>query len=241
MTSETWPLFILTLEGDDGRRADLISALDKFGLEYNLFHGVDGRTGLPSRYQNRVDRVRAKRRHRRELTDAELAVSLSHCAIYQQIIDMKLGGAVILEDDAVLTDAFRGFMEKRVYASSDMVMLNHSHARVHGPNISLNPGIDARKLSLASVRATGYSVSTNAARYLLDANTPVTDVADWPGDVTTVGALACVPAIVLHQDPEIGPSHLEAGRHKVASDPFRFFQWMFWKRWITKRLSSRVS
>jgi len=236
-----WPILVLTLEGDEDRRADLIGALIRESLNFELFYGVDGRAGLPKEYETSVDRAFARKKYRRDLGDPEFACALSHREIYQRIINRKWDGAIVFEDDAVLTDEFAEFANERLYSKADLIMLDHSHARVWGPEIALSERIGARKLSLPSARATGYSISVRGARYLLAAGSPMSDIPDWPGDITEVGAIACVPTIVKHQDPLTGPSHLRKDRRKPPSNHLRFFRWTEWKRWITKRLSTRVS
>lgn len=241
MSEELWPILIITLEGDEVRRSDLVAQLHGFGLQYDFFFGVDGRAGLPHEYEIKTDRELARRKYRRVLGDPEFACAFSHQEIYNHILDRGLEGAVVLEDDAVLTEGFAEFVKRRLYASSDMIMLDHSHARVWGPTIDLSESITAKKLSLPSARATGYSVSKKAAAYLLAAGTPMSDIPDWPGDVTDIGAIACVPTIVKHQDPVTGPSHLRRDRHKPERDHLRFIKPAIWIRWFIKRFSRRVS
>lgn len=241
MSKTHWPILVITLEGDEDRRAELVDQLNDLGLKHDFFFGVDGRSGLPADYETKVDRARARKKYRRDLGDPEFACAFSHQEIYRAILAGQLEGAVVLEDDAVLTEKFAEFVRGHLYDQAEMVMLDHSHARVWGPTISLSEGITARKLSIPSARATGYSVSSRAAKYLLDAGTPMSDIPDWPGDVTEIGAIACVPTIVKHQDPVTGPSHLRRDRHKPDRDNLRFFKASFWKTWIIKRLSTRVS
>ena len=42
-----WPIFVLSLEGDEARRAPLLDTLAKMGLDAEVLIGVDGRGGLP--------------------------------------------------------------------------------------------------------------------------------------------------------------------------------------------------
>jgi hypothetical protein len=235
-----WPILVLTLSGDEARREPLLSALREGSVDFELFFGVDGRSGLPSIFETTVDRDLARRKYRRPLSDGEFACALSHQQMYKTILEKGWAGAVILEDDAIMTKDAVTFVKQRLYARADMIMLDHSHARVRGPDLAFSDRIRVRRLSLPSSRTSAYSVSARAARYLLDAGTPLSDVADWPGDITTIGALACVPAIVRHQEPMNAASHLDRDRHKPASEPFRFLRPAFWRRWIIKRLSTRV-
>jgi glycosyl transferase family 25 len=240
-STDTWPVFVITLEGDEGRRQGLIDQLTKDAIDHELVFGVDGRQGLPKEFEPLIDRQEAKRRYRRALSDTEFACALSHQSIYRRLVDGEYNGAVILEDDAILTQTFVAFIAQRIYLKSDLMMLDHSHARVTGEPIHFADGILARKLALPSCRTTAYSVSTKAAEYLLNAGVPLADVADWPGDITTLDAVALDPTVVKHSDPDEGGSHIRASRRPAKSDLLRFLGKAYWRTWIKKRLSDRIS
>ena len=236
-----WPILVLTLEGDADRRAPLVEALTARAIGFTTLAGIDGRNGLPATCESRIDRAAAKERYGRMLSDAEFACGLSHQSAYAQILREGWPGAVILEDDAIPARGFFDFLQVRGYTRSDLILLYHSHARVRGPSIPLAPGIDGRRLSLPARGAVGYSVSARAARYLVAAGTPLSDVADWPGDITALGSLAVTPLIVEHPNGTGASSALEAGRTKVRSRPGRFLQPGYWRRWWLKRTSRRIT
>ncbi len=243
-TSDCWPIFVLTLRGDDARRSQLLEKLGSLELEFRLHFGVDGRLGMPEQFEEFVDRDAARKKHDRDLSDGELACSLSHRAIYQQMLEQGLDGALVLEDDAIVDERLFNFVAQESYRGADLIMLDHSHARVHGPHKVLRDGSVARKLSLPSCLTTAYSISGRACRHLLEASTPVMDLADWPGDICSLGALVLDPPIVARPDPIAGTSHLREARAELTnghSSPARLFQAAFWRRWITKRLSRRIS
>lgn len=239
--SNPWPVFVLTLEGDGARNSVLLNSLTKNAIDHQIVIGVDGRKGLPKHCESLIDRPGAKERYRRSIGDAEFACALSHRSIYDRILSDGLGGAIILEDDAIPTETFFEFVRQKLYQPFDLIMLDHSHARVIGPRIDLAKKIAARTLSLPSCLTTAYSLSSKAAEYLLDAATPLSDVADWPGDITELNALACDPTIVKHTDPEQGSSHLRATRNKARPDPLRFIYRSYWRTWAKKRMSERIS
>lgn len=239
-----WPIFVLTLDGDDARRAGLTTMLEKLGLPYRLHFGVDGRQGLPSDVEGMVDRDGAFVKNGRELSDGEFACALSHRSIYQEVVKQKAPGAIVLEDDAIVDERLVEFIEMEGYEAANLVMLDHSHARVRGPGISLGGGSVGRVLSLASCLTTAYSISSEGCIALIAATSPLVDLADWPGDICQLGALALHPQIVTHPDASTGVSHLRDDRTKLSkphSPPRRFLELAFWRRWIIKRLSSRIS
>lgn len=246
MTS--WPIFVLSLPGEEARRAPLLQALADMGMSYEVFPGIDGRKGLPDRWQSDIDRTSASHEFGRDLTDGEFACALSHREIYRQIVTRGLPGAIVLEDDAIVGTQFVHFVEQSLYQSAALMMLDHSHARVAGPAFDLMPGIKMRRLTLPSCLTTAYSISTDAAQKLLEAASPVRCPADWPGDIVTLGAVALTPRIAEHPDPLNGSSHLHAGRSKMprhSGNIQRAIQrWTspaHWRRWLTKRRSTRIS
>lgn len=246
-----FPILILSLEGDEGRRAPLLQRLDDLGLEYQIFHGVDGRKGLPPEYEARVDRIAAQQKHRRALGNSELAASLSHHEIYRHIVENGLPGAIILEDDAILLEPFEGFVKRADYRHFDMALLDHEAACVLRKPVLKAEGYGVYRLFnyplwQFTYRATGYSLSREGAQYMLSVTTPVQDVPDWPGDITLIGAVALHPHVVDHPDPLTGVSHLRDERDASFAgglEPFkaepkralRFLSAAYWRRWWIKR------
>lgn len=147
----------------------------------------------------------------------------------------------MLEDDAILDESrFCNFLQQNSYQHSSLIMLDHSHARVPGAKIRLTKNIALLKLSLPSCLTTGYSISAKAAQHLIEAGTPLSDVADWPGDILELEAVVCSPRVVTHTDQSFGPSHLRNERTTVKPNLSRFLRADYWRRWYVKRLSRRI-
>jgi glycosyl transferase family 25 len=248
MTVTSWPIFVLSLPGEETRRAPLLRALSDMGLSHEVFLGIDGRNGLPDRWLSQIDRAAARRKLGHDLTDGEFACALSHREIYRQIAARGLPGAVVLEDDAIVGAKFVPFIEQHLYQNAALMMLDHSHARVAGPSIDLMPLVKMRRLTLPSFLTSAYSISVDAAQTLLEEASPVRCPADWPGDIVALGAMAVTPRIADHPDPLGGNSHLNEARNNVRSQSNsldraiqRWTSRSHCRRWITKRLSSRIS
>ena len=75
MRDATWPIVVLTLPGDEERRAPLVKELERLGLAYELFTGVDGRRGLDEQWESEIDRAAARRYIGYDMTDGEGRVS----------------------------------------------------------------------------------------------------------------------------------------------------------------------
>ncbi|TGD41404.1 glycosyltransferase family 25 protein [Pseudotabrizicola sediminis] len=245
---KNWPIFILSLPGEEVRRAPLLQALADMGMSYEVISGIDGRKGIPDCWSSEIDRASASRNFGRDLTDGEFACALSHREIYRQIATRGLPGAIVLEDDAIVGPQFAAFVKQKLYKSATLVMLDHSHARVAGPSFDLMPGVRMQYLTLPSCLTTAYSISTDAAQTLLKAASPVYCPADWPGDIVSLRAVALSPRIVDHPDPLTGSSHLNAARSKMPMNTGslqrtirRLTSLSHWQRWLTKRRSTRIS
>lgn len=236
---QRWPIFVLTLPGDEERRAPLLRRLDGFGLDYELFMGVDGRAGLPDDYRGMVDPDAARDRLGYSMTDGEFACALSHRAIYAKLCDDDLPGAIILEDDAQLADGFADFIRSDCYQKLPMTLIDYAFGRalplLRHRSAGGQPWVLRR--AVQGTVTTAYTLRQDAARRLLDATTPVSHPADWPVELFQVGAWMCVPRLAWHDAPGQRVSHLDKERQsdKVPKRQKRGF----WGS-IRSRISVRV-
>ncbi|RMC34214.1 glycosyltransferase family 25 protein [Paracoccus alkanivorans] len=239
-----WPIFVLTLPGDDDRRQPLLDALDGAGLSYQLFMGVDGRSGLPGEFEALVDRRAALVRLGRSMCDGELACALSHRQIYQHVVTSNLPGAVILEDDGILQQGFADFIRSGDFRHVPMVLIDHAFGRaVRFRRIALRQG-ELRRAAVQATTTTAYSISNETARRLLDATSPVEHPADWPCSLHALGAWLLVPRLVRHEPPAANRfSHLERERAALvecAGNSCKSATIRDWKARLRRRLSVRV-
>lgn len=241
MSSDIYPLFVLTMPGDEVRRAPLLDWLAAHGIACELVIGVDGRGGLAADWEASIDRPAAARRLGRPMGDTEFACALSHQEIYRMVQDRGLAGAVVLEDDALPTEAFAGFLADRLYLSAPMILLDHSNTRVRrGGAHQIAPGLTTHKLALSPFLTTAYSVSAEAAAELRDRSLPLSFSADWPCDIRDLGAVALMPRPVGHPPPQSGQSHIDCDRSPRRQRRGRFLSPAYWRRWWRKRVAVRL-
>lgn len=236
------PIFVLTLEKAQSRRAALEAQLQALGLTYELFFGVDGTDGLPERYEQLVDRSARVGRTRVPMTDGEYACALSHLSIHRQIIERGLPEAVILEDDALIGPAFADLVNRRISVSGDLVMLDFDEGFFHWRGRQrVSAHLTAHSIAVAPVLATGYLMRQSAARYFVCEGLPVSGVADWPCDIRRLKSHALYPRIVGHPAPTQSVSHLNEQRgtlrsaHKAGRPKGyrRLFSAYFWRPRLT--------
>ena len=257
---DRWPIFVLSLDGDEARRAPLLDALADMGLEAEVLIGVDGRNGLPAWAEAEVDRGRQwswDHRPSKHLTDGELACALSHVQAYRKIIDQGLPGAILFEDDAVLSDTFETFIAARGYEAGEMVLLGHHHTHVN--RFSKKPicnGVVGHRLAATPAYAHGYALTYGAAEYILERAVPIHARADWPCDISRLKSLAVDPQIAVQPEDRKEHSHIEAGRRAAHDEKLRnkrlsrLFSRVYWihilRKWlqpskIRKLLGQRIS
>lgn len=183
------------------------------GVAHEIFLGVDGRNGLPAHCEKLIDRNLTMIRNRRAFTDAEYACALSHQEIYAEIIRRDLPGAVVLEDDAVLSDGFESFLREGAYRKAEMILLGHHRTYVRRtPPRDIIAGVKGYSITLPPIYAVGYSLSVGAAKLIRRRSFPISKNADWPCDISRMDAVALVPKLVTHVRRF---SHLQAERHPL--------------------------
>ena len=216
--NESWPILVISLDDATERRQRIEKTLGELGLEFEFVSAVDGRTGIPPHLQHRVDPVSARIALGRPMIDTEFACALSHILCYERIIDSGLPGAIILEDDAEIDTAFLQFLKLRGYARFAFVQFDYNAPVVWSRWLGLNWRVgEIRLLRLVfnAPLATGYSLSSRAAQYLLENVKPVRLPADWPCDMTRLSAMVTVPRLVRSWAQGSSQSYIATDRGRV--------------------------
>jgi glycosyl transferase family 25 len=212
-----YPIFVLSLADSLNRRALIQKQFDELGIEFQFIDAIDGRDGLDHEYESQIDRKRSIRILRRILHDSEFATTLAHLKIYQLIVDNDYKGAVVIEDDAVLSVDFKNIYLSRKFARFKFLLFCHKEAYVESNScIDLDHDVKACKLRLSPWLTVGYYISAESAKEYIEKAYPVSQVADWCVDVTEFDAYACVPQVIRHDD--VGPSGIEKGRSESKSN-----------------------
>lgn len=223
---QRYPIFVLTLADAEARRQPLISKLRSLGLDFELFHGIDGRQGLPASFEAMIDRSARITNKRRRMTDGEFACALSHLAIYRLLIERRLDRALILEDDAIVGTAFAALAEGRMRWAGALMLLDHLKGYWdRREECDIHPGYCGLRVRIAPFLATGYGITRDGARYMLDNAYPVRSVADWPCDITRLSCFAVSPRIVDHPEEDISQSHLKKERDEAGNPKSRHALW----------------
>lgn len=236
------PVYVLSLP-DTVRRARLLSGLGAADIDYSVVWGIDGRKGLPERYEPMVDRRTARQYLGREMSDGEFACALSHLTIYQKILQEDLPGAVIFEDDAVITQGFVRVYDTLEVPPCDLLFLDHRRTYVNpGNTLTLAAGFGAVEATIPPFLANAYVISRKGAEYILENALPLSRPADWPCDLGPLSKYACNPRLVDHLDKVASGSALEKGRRTPTRPRLhRFLRKEYWRNWRLKRSSTLIA
>ena len=217
--SSQLPILVITLAGQDERRAPLLARLESHGLAYQMVFGVDGRKGLPPEFASQVDRGARHGLKGRTLTDPELAGAFSHLESYRRMLQDGHDRVIVLEDDAIIGGAFAAFARGEIDAPGDLVLFDHWKGSVRLPRRApLTEKISAYPVVLAPSLATGYAITRRGAQYMLDHALPLRGPADWPCDITRLHTVMIHPRIVSHPETTQEHSDLETGRGRMRQE-----------------------
>ncbi|GHU75172.1 hypothetical protein FACS189461_0910 [Spirochaetia bacterium] len=170
-------IYVISLKKSVERQESIIKQFNALGLEFEFFDAVNGKALTPEEIARYSDSNKAKKYLKRELTKGEIGCALSHFLIYKKIIDEHIDHAIILEDDAQLTDDFPLVIEAlhKVKTHNYIIKLENpnsgreSRESVYTPwrQMRLTPGYKiVYPLSFISL-ATGYYIDNEAAQTLL--------------------------------------------------------------------------
>lgn len=230
-------IYVISLAKRNPRRAAIAARLSELCLNAVIWDAVDGRDGLGDTAE--IDRDGTLAFCGRVLSDAEYACALSHRAVYRDFLSSDADYAIVLEDDALLDDKFTAFVTERHYRKAPMLLLHHRNARVYGACDAI---ADHRlhPLAMSPFMAAAYSVNRASATALNNALTPVRSTADWPLDLSDLGAMAVVPEIAGHppmgQGSDLAQSRGAAHRrwsHVLSAAYLR----RKWRKMLSRKIS----
>ena len=235
-------IFVIRKDSKD-RRKEMESQMKSLGLAFEFFDAIDGRQGLPNKYESMVDRKLAKKRIGADISDSEIACALSHALVCKKIIDENIDNAIILEDDCILGDDFAEMVKNKLCENSGkgFIYLYHLYARaIYGSKNKFFKQYNMVKLAKTPNGAVGYYLTLETVKKILEQALPISYVSDWGVNINNItNTVAITPRIVSH--PKIDNSSLEILRtgNKNSIGQFGISSLLFYK--FKKIFSYKIS
>ena len=236
-------IFVISLKDSKDRRKEMESQMKSLGLAFEFFDAIDGRQGLPNKYESMVDRKLAKKRIGADISDSEIACALSHALVCKKIIDENIDNAIILEDDCILGDDFAEMVKNKLCENSGkgFIYLYHLYARaIYGSKNKFFKQYNMVKLAKTPNSTVGYYLKLETVKKILEQVLPISYLADWGVNINNItNTVAITPRIVNH--PKIELSYLENDRtgKKSMFGQFGFWNWLCCQ--IKKQFSYKIS
>lgn len=170
MTTDPLRIFVISMPHSTERRAAISARLGALGLEFSFFDGIYGKNVDMHRHPLYAG-TRRRLFFGKDLTAGEFGCLLSHRGVYQRIVDENVPRALVLEDDAILTDDVPAVLAA-VAASSvpwDIIRFLGSEKtyRLSRAVAPLTKAYELTRATSTPAGAYGYLLSQNGARRLL--------------------------------------------------------------------------
>lgn len=105
------PTFLINLDRDQERLAYIDKQLRSLNIPYERYQAIYGKDINTDAF---IDAEKSFRVEGRKLSPGDIGTALSHRGVYEKVILNNLEYALILEDDIILPDNFRGVVEREV-------------------------------------------------------------------------------------------------------------------------------
>lgn len=226
------PIYIISLSSSQERRKAIEEQLTALGLQYAFFDAIDG-----NQLTVKDDRIYAAIRRRlffgKDLTPGEIGCLLSHRELYQKMINEKIPVALILEDDAIISDHLQAVLHSLINLNISWDMIRFiSSKKIYGKmrRIETLPSQDnyilGRPLGIPG-GSYGYLLTLQGAQ-ALNKNLRKTylTIDALHGEVwrTGLSVFNVIPSPVMH--PEFGDSIIGGARFRKSRPT------IFWERML---------
>jgi glycosyl transferase family 25 len=165
-------IFVINLASSKDRLESITAELAAAHLNFTRISAIDGSSLSPSELNTHYQSNLNKRTYRRPLSLGEIGCYLSHRNCWQQVVDNKLAMALILEDDAALSDQLPAVLStiEQLPIKWDIIKLcDPQKLTKHSSTVLLDNKTRLCQYKKIPSRATGYVVSQNGALKLLKA------------------------------------------------------------------------
>ena len=221
-------IYVISLKDSVGRRNAVKIQLDRVKCDWDFIDAVDGRkfSSTPPEYNpSKVRRLLGF-----EMTSSELGCFLSHKKIWH-LISQNKNGAVILEDDFVITKDFESTVLNILRGTQNLDFLRlQGLANVENKTIEIYEDVRLSELFEDPLGSSAYYISPTCASHFIKRTTEIFEPLDhflantrWHG----IKSLALLPyPIAVSEDPSTiidrGDRKPIRGYRKMMRSLFRF-------------------
>ncbi|MDO6775165.1 glycosyltransferase family 25 protein [Shewanella sp. 3_MG-2023] len=173
-------VFVINLDKSTERMAFMQQQLEQLNIEFERVPAVYGKDLTSEIVSNVYDRKLNLLKYNKELSLGEIGCYLSHIKCWEYIVSQELDFAVILEDDAVISNELIFFMDKlKDFIGWDYIKIckSHKHKKVYD-NFDLSLGCALHKAYKFPASNRGQIVSICGARKLLETAFPISRPVD---------------------------------------------------------------
>ena len=172
------PIHVINLSRRPDRLAVIGGALDRMGLEWHRVEAIDGAAADPAHLEAEFGQGAASRLF--PATVGDMACSLTHQRLWNVIASARAEAAIVLEDDAHLSEAFAtlltcdlaGLMKRHGMGVMKLEFwpgLEQSRRFPVGENLGpITAGLRLYRMRSSFLGTCGYVLTTEAARRLPD-------------------------------------------------------------------------
>lgn len=123
-------IWLINLQSSQKRRIQMETQLRAFGLDFQLFMAIDGRSEW-DKVSLKVDMPAFEKNVGRTVMPGEIGCYLSHIAVWKIFLDSDYDVALILEDDVIFHDDFVTALKQALANADrwDMLKLNRIRAK----------------------------------------------------------------------------------------------------------------
>lgn len=217
------PIFVISLARSESRRTRIAARLTELGLRFEFLDAVDGRHLTPD-HQALVD-FSFPTSHRllgRPLSRGEIGCALSHALAYRKIVQENIPYAIIMEDDALPSEAFAEIVKQETLPKLSEIGLASFHYQSlfawQRSKIPINSSVRALRPMESPLTTACYYLTQPTAAALLQAALPISGVADWPTEVHKWPTTYCISPLLVDAPPEPENSIIYSERIALMND-----------------------
>lgn len=183
------PIFVISLKNSP-RRDIIAQRLNGLKLNFKFIDGINGKT-LSQDELNNIDYTFYPQQFavRKPLTVGEIGCTMSHLYIYNMMQEQNIDKAIILEDDAIVSQEFEHIVLdslNKVPNTMDILFYEHGKAKTYFCKKNLIEGYrlvhyctPSKRSKRTITRTTAYLITQEGANKLLKLAYPIRMPADY--------------------------------------------------------------